>query len=499
LPTLASRRIAASIAATLGVLVAAGSLALPASARPLRTTFFSYGEMPDFDQRRAAGTDGAGMTHRGLPGDGKMYCAPTAAMDAIAFLADHGSPELAPGKEDWSKPANYETGTFYIRRMGQFMGTDAATGTSQAGFETGLDTWSRSYGKPFGFVSKFSDAADPSAPDLDVARKALAAGNPVLLRVGYYRPVEKTVGGRTIQVMEQLGAHWVVMTGYDDSGLNFIDPDDTTDRFAPSDFTNIAQPVAPVTGVYGWTTDDGVFHPYIAPVGGVPGAQTFVHMQGSYGGGNAYVEGFTVLRPNFTVTARLDGIRYTQGDEVHRVTPPRPGARVSDLQVSPMGDAAYYSLEGSRTIYKLDLDTGESRPLASAPAPVTSLAVDTEGERVFAAAGPTVAAVSSTGEPVATTTLDSDVASVAYDHESGTLDAVTPGDGQVTEMEPDLEPQAVTPLPEQPAAAETAADAPPAGDGAPTASMSSRHIRVRPIVRRSQNIRATGVMARVRG
>jgi hypothetical protein len=89
-----------------------------------------------------------------------------------------------------------------------------------------------------------------------------------------------------------------------------------------------------------------------------------------------------------------------------------------------------------------------SRALTQAPAPVRSLAVATSGDRVFAAAGRTVSAVTNNGTTVARTTLPSEVGAVAYDHASGNVDAVSPANGQVTVLQPDLATQATLQLPE---------------------------------------------------
>lgn len=47
---------------------------------------FDISHMSDLDQVRA-----------GLPGDGGMYCVPTASMNLFAYVANHGFPEVFPG------------------------------------------------------------------------------------------------------------------------------------------------------------------------------------------------------------------------------------------------------------------------------------------------------------------------------------------------------------------------------------------------------------------
>src|SRR5688500_13820307 len=64
---------------------------------------FHMSHVPDFDQRRAAGS---GIV--GLPADGGMYCVPTSAVNWMAYLANHGFPAFDPGAGNWevSPPAN---------------------------------------------------------------------------------------------------------------------------------------------------------------------------------------------------------------------------------------------------------------------------------------------------------------------------------------------------------------------------------------------------------
>lgn len=85
--------------------------------------------VPDLDQRRDP-----------LPGDGAMYCAPTSAIDYMAYLADRGFPNLMLGQTGpWQTSSNptYNTVTNQIALMGGFMGTTASGGTT-GGLHSGL-------------------------------------------------------------------------------------------------------------------------------------------------------------------------------------------------------------------------------------------------------------------------------------------------------------------------------------------------------------------------
>ncbi|MEM9065989.1 MAG: GC-type dockerin domain-anchored protein [Planctomycetota bacterium] len=77
----------------------------------------------------------------GLPGDGAMYCVPTATLNMYAYAARHGYPGLLPGDrsygawQDQSYAApGYDAATDAISTLGQLMSTSATTGTNSLGF-----------------------------------------------------------------------------------------------------------------------------------------------------------------------------------------------------------------------------------------------------------------------------------------------------------------------------------------------------------------------------
>jgi len=434
----------ATLAAVAAVAGAIGALptAPAAMATPLSTHVFSYADMPDIDQERIAGYDGAGNYHVGLPNSGIMYCGPTSAMDALAFIADHGASSLQPGSHAWDAAGNYETMTSKLNEMGGYMSIDSKRGVTQGGFEAGLTTWNTKYGykgHTFGFVSEFpSDANDWQTPNLGIATLAEAFGNPVVVRIGYYKSVSYTSGGTTVSALQRTGGHYVAMTGFDNQGLNFMDPADEAGAVTQSTYTNRTQAVSPTTAVF--LNQSG------NPLRSDLQTETYLHMPG-YAGGSAYVEGYTVLQPSFQLTAKRNILQiFRAGALVTKIKLP-VAATVSDAQLSPAGDSAYYALNNSRTIYKINLSTGAKTLLAKVAAPVTSLAVSTTGDRVFAAAGKTVNAVSNTGTQIAKTTLPSTVAAVAFDPVRGQVDAVTPQSKAVSVLNTTLKPQGSVSLP----------------------------------------------------
>lgn len=87
--------------------------------------------IPDFDQRKMA--DAANGIN-GLPNNGNMYCVPTATLNNLTYLANHGYPLLGAGSGDWSGSApiflsQYNHVTAYQHLLGVLFHTDADDGT----------------------------------------------------------------------------------------------------------------------------------------------------------------------------------------------------------------------------------------------------------------------------------------------------------------------------------------------------------------------------------
>jgi hypothetical protein len=437
-------RFAATFATLAGCLAGAFNAlpATPASARPMSTKTFTYADMPDIDQKRAPGNDAAGVAHAGLPNSGIMYCGPAAAMNVLAFLADHGATEMSPGSRDWTAPKNYETMTSRLNELGGLMGTGATTGTSNGGLQNGLLAWSANKASSkhqFGLVSEFpNDDNSWQAPNLGIAAFTEAVGNPVIVSIGYYQSVLVQGPGNSEFIgLRRTGGHFVTMTGFDDSGFNFVDPADAAPSFAQSSYTNLAMPVTPVTAVY----EDSKGNPFRSD----NQTETYLHLQG-YGAGNAYIEGYTVVQPSYTLTAKRNYLILRTAATTLRVKTPFPGL-VRDVQLSPAGDSAYFAMSGSKTIYKLNLATQVSKPIAKTAAPVTALAVSTKGDTVYAAAGRQLSAVSNTGVKIAQTTLPAPAAAITFDPVRGQVDAVTPQTKQVQVLAPSLVPAGAVTLP----------------------------------------------------
>src|SRR5262249_2240871 len=104
-------------------------------------------DVPDIDQLRSSSNVDP-FPIPGLPNDGDMYCAPTAIMNWMAYLANHGRPTLKPGPNasNWGpepvgQEPNYLKMTDQLKKMGVLMHTDPVDGTYGEGVIQGLNCW----------------------------------------------------------------------------------------------------------------------------------------------------------------------------------------------------------------------------------------------------------------------------------------------------------------------------------------------------------------------
>lgn len=93
---------------------------------------YEIGHMPDIDQRRSA-----------LDNDGKMYCFPSAVLNKLMYLGNHGYPALAPapGSGNWQAPWRFDAASAALQEMGELMNTDPAKGTGGLGGDQGARQW----------------------------------------------------------------------------------------------------------------------------------------------------------------------------------------------------------------------------------------------------------------------------------------------------------------------------------------------------------------------
>jgi hypothetical protein len=161
--------------------VVLGGVAAAASAANLPFTY-RKGGIPDLDQtRQIAGG------HFGLPGDGNNYCVPTSAMDCLAYIANHGYGWMEPnGYRNWQAQNLYDSAGIEIWKMGQFMNTDAGTGTTGDNHLQGIKDWFDSWGLLSDFTVTAQFASGTSSPTPNDLADAGFAGGLVMPIIGWY-------------------------------------------------------------------------------------------------------------------------------------------------------------------------------------------------------------------------------------------------------------------------------------------------------------------------
>jgi hypothetical protein len=165
------RTLAAALTALAGLHIGASALAQCNVYRP---------NLPDLDQRREFGPGVAG-----LPWDGGSHCIPTSVADIVAYMSNHGAPELTGNVSyNWQNPASYNIATSMIDSLGVAMLVDEG-GTSFSAGAPGLQTWLdlRAPGK-FVVTTRSWRYNDPASP-FGIAQTMLAGGFPILARGTY--------------------------------------------------------------------------------------------------------------------------------------------------------------------------------------------------------------------------------------------------------------------------------------------------------------------------
>lgn len=311
--------------------------------------------MPDLDQRRAESEP----LLAGLPGNGGMYCVPTASMNVVAYIANHGYPGLEPGPGVWKKndPPKYEYNmmTGHLGDMGAVMGTSASGGTTGDAAEFGLRYWLN--GNPFlntNFVVSQYRANKSYSPRFeDAAYSAIVLKSLVIPIVGWYTNPD------SLGAHNRDGGHALTLVhaeGDFDSATGVVG---VRDPASPNDGHLLSQSAFTVD-YYDVENVVGIFNGY-------PRVQTRFH-----GYGSAYMDAYFAVRPKL-------GLTKDPGNHIKLHLPPDwndpeapqiklfevPGGKnVVDLAVSPELARHPFLLEHDDTVWQLDLATGATSELA---------------------------------------------------------------------------------------------------------------------------------------
>jgi hypothetical protein len=199
-------------------------------------TSFAYEitHMPDLDQRRVAAS---GIF--GLPGNGSMYCVPTSTVNMMAYAANHGFADLAPGPNNWQNASTYNTATLNILVMGLLMGTDAAGGTDGNGWLNGANQWLDDSNLKSQFTVQLLYHTGLLGPNLNLLAQKGIQGNLVSLAYGRW---ERTGTVDGFPLFKRVGGHIVTMAKAERNGqtmkLWVRDPADDSANTSQSTFMN---------------------------------------------------------------------------------------------------------------------------------------------------------------------------------------------------------------------------------------------------------------------
>ena len=161
--------------------------------------------IPDFDQRRSTAVNVVG-----LPGNGGMYCAPTAVVNNLTYMIDRGYPSvMLPHMQagwDWTPPNDaYNWASAGIAAMGMQFDTDPVTGTG--GYGPALLSW-LSAKLPNDYIQVSSVSLDPDADNYPTPKQMAA-----MLQMGAL--VQMHIGWFELQSghWERTGGHVVTLAG----------------------------------------------------------------------------------------------------------------------------------------------------------------------------------------------------------------------------------------------------------------------------------------------
>lgn len=122
--------------------------------------------VPDLDQRRSS-----------LPNNGSMYCFPTAAINWMAYIANHGFPQAmaVSSPRDWQSNLSYGIVAARLSEMGQLMDTSASGGTTGGDARDGIAAYLGLRGLPFFTVNNWHGEISPMSMYLHMAGGGLVS------------------------------------------------------------------------------------------------------------------------------------------------------------------------------------------------------------------------------------------------------------------------------------------------------------------------------------
>ncbi len=162
--------------------------------------YFHVNYMPDLDQDRS-----------GLPGNGSMFCVPTATMNLFAYAAEWGLDDMPPGPGVWQGDVGYNTMTNHLDDLGELMDT-GTDGTGHGAWWDGTGEWIDGF--PLNRHKYYK--TDSWCPNLSDAAKKASYGSILAVVYGRYNfnpGPQPIIGSRT-------GGHCVTVTHMRSTGTN---------------------------------------------------------------------------------------------------------------------------------------------------------------------------------------------------------------------------------------------------------------------------------------
>ena len=147
---------------------------------------------------------------------GGMYCFPTSAIDWMAYLANHGYPQVDPGPAaDWQSMDVYNLIGQKIFEMGELMNTSPGGGTGGEDGRNGIEQWLAPYAPLFSVIRIAKQG--PFSPRLEHLAKAGLSGQLVIAGVGYYAkfipPPQTSLRAAGMDTWVRDGGHLMAFNG----------------------------------------------------------------------------------------------------------------------------------------------------------------------------------------------------------------------------------------------------------------------------------------------
>lgn len=321
--------------------------------------------MPDFDQRRDEGVPGA----VGFPNDGRMYCSPAATMNMLVYIDRHGYPTMTPFGENrnFFSQSGYNDIGDQILDIASMMSTSATTGTGSTNALNATTQWVSDHEDGWKFIVARRQPAQflPVTPQM--MKTVHGAGGVLVFSIGWYTYSAADEG------YTKDGGHVVTGIGVrlDTDGtpiLLYRDPADSNTDPTGQDTFRVAESRAEL-GAFSIEYDTGQFRPEIR------------YRLTGYSS-PAFLAGMRFIIPLYGMTSNADltqlqithpfGFIGSLQPESQTVTMP-PGVQISGILANVMGDNLVLgrpiSGGGPSSIYRIDPDLLEARPVLEIPVP----------------------------------------------------------------------------------------------------------------------------------